>query len=821
MNTQIFGLGLLALMTLSCSRPPTDAAVAGKLKITEDTLKKLRISRGTVNRVLEKIPEPIVEMLAEKLTHENIPLQRSNFRKLQEQSEGGVIRPDGMELAIGEMRALRTRLGARLRTAGIPVGRTATAAGLIAPTAGLSPSHQGWTWLGPSNIGGRTRALVIDPHDPLTLYAGSAGGGLWKSGDGGGNWGPVDDQLANLAISTIVMDPADSKAIYAGTGEGYGNIDALRGAGIFQTTDGAAWKQLPATVNANFHFVNRLAISADSKTILAATRTGIHRSIDAGRTAWASTRSGNFGTVVFHPADSTRTLAADLSGAVFHSGDGGATWTPSTHAQDWNSRVELAYSRKDPNIVYASVNINGGELWRSTDGGKSFIKRNTTTSDGDPIGYLGAQGWYDNAVWASHPGNADFVIVGGIDLWRSTDGGNSFSDISRWFEGDSVHADHHAIVASPGFNGTVNKTVYFGNDGGLAKTDDITTAGSDERRVQGWKRLSQSLGVTQFYGGAIAPNGLIAGGAQDNGTLLFNPATGAAAWTTMFGGDGGFVAADPIDSKVIYGEYVHLNIHRSLNGGQSADYIGGQFFNRIAGQWQFKPAPFLIPDARDQTANFIAPFVLDPNNSARILGGGMSLWETTDAKTANTNTSGPKWRSIKGAGSAPVSAIAITKGNGANVWVGHNNGDVFISGNATAAVPSWKKIDDGSTRLPNRFCTRIVIDAKNPKVAYAAFGGFEKDNLWKTSNGGTTWARISVLLPAAPIRAIAIHPKNSRFLYVGSELGVFASEDGGVTWSPTNEGPTSASVDELFWKDSTLFAATHGRGMFKIDLPLP
>ena len=289
----------------------------------------------------------------------------------------------------------------------------------------------------------------------------------------------------------------------------------------------------------------------------------------------------------------------------------------------------------------------------------------------------------------------------------------------------------------------------------------------------------------------------------------------------MFGGDGGFVAADPVDPNIVYGEYVFLNIHRSVNEGKSSEYISGQFWDQTNQQWRFKQGAFRIPDAEDQSANFIAPFVLDSASPNRILAGGMSLWQSNDVKAPNTNTTGPKWASIKSAAAVPISAIAITPGNSALVWVGHNNGDVFVSANATSPNPVWKKMDDGISKLPNRFCTRIAVNPSNSKIIYASFGGFEKDNLWKTENGGTTWASVSNGLPKAPVRSIAIHPKRANFIYLGTEVGVFASENGGATWSPTNEGPTSASVDELFWKDTTLYAATHGRGMYKISLPQP
>jgi photosystem II stability/assembly factor-like uncharacterized protein len=237
----------------------------------------------------------------------------------------------------------------------------------------------------------------------------------------------------------------------------------------------------------------------------------------------------------------------------------------------------------------------------------------------------------------------------------------------------------------------------------------------------------------------------------------------------------------------------------------------------------WKLPPYRIPDAKNENALFIAPFILDPNNSSRLLAGGLSLWRTNDAKTPNTNTRGPAWSSIKSPAGTFISAIAVMKGNADMIWVGHVNGDVYCTQEGTKTNPVWTKMDDnGPTPLPNRnglaFVTRITIDPRTSKTVYVTFGGYTRGNVWKTTNGGQAWSNIGNALPEAPVRCLAVHPRKSQFLYIGTEVGVFASEDGGSTWSPTNEGPTNCAVDDLFWMDQTLVCATHGRGMFRINL---
>jgi hypothetical protein len=627
----------------------------------------------------------------------------------------------------------------------------------------------------------------------------------------------------------MAMDPRDPDVLYAGTGEGFFNLDAIRGAGIFRTTDGATWKRLPATANESFAAVNRLSVSANGKTLLAATGAGLFRSSDADRSTWTSVLAGAVADVKFRPGSSTHAVAGGLDdGRAHYSTNGGRTWKAAAHQGTWSGRVELAWSAANPAVVYASVQMRHGEIWRSTDGGRSFERRRTAAADGAPAPYLGDQGWYDNAIWAGDPTDEDLVIVGGIDLWRSVDGGDTLAEISTWWAPGSAHADHHAIVSHPGYDGGANRTVFFGNDGGIYKAVDVRALGAEAEPpyVAGWTELVNNYGVTQFYGGAgNATSGRIVGGAQDNGTICFDPARGTEGWTTVFGGDGGWCAADPTDPQVFYGEYVYLNIHRNEDGGTSDDvegdrYISGQFWNVAAGDWDWKAVPFRIPDAMNFDALFIAPFVLDPNEPNRILAGGLSLWRTNDAKASNTPTSGPSWEAIKPGAGSHISAIAVAPGDSDVVWVGHEDGRVFRATDASAAQPAWQRMDGLGPRplQAERYCTRIAIDPADTDIVYVAFGGYVSANVWGSRDGGATWANLGAALPAAPVKAIAVHPRRTSFVYVGTEVGIFGSEDGGRTWSPTNEGPTNCAVDDLFWMGETLVCATHGRGMFRIDL---
>ena len=714
------------------------------------------------------------------------------FRAAALRDENGVIPDNALLKALQQKQQMPADAAVWLGTKSKPSGGTGPR------VAGLSQAN--WVWLGPGNIGGRLRSILIHPTTPATMYVGSVCGGVWKTLNGGTSWFPCNDFMGNLAIGCLVMDATNPEVIYAGTGEGFGNSDALRGAGIFKTTNGGTnWTQLADTANSSFNYVNRLTISpADPLTLLAVTGSGIWRCTNGG-TNWNQTyTSGMLLYVAFNPTDGSKCVASG-TGTALYSTDGGLTWTAATGLAT-GGRVELAYAPNTPSIVYASQYSNSGEVYVSYDEGVSYTLVNTGNN------YLGSQGWYDNAIWVD-PTDPNTLIVGGIDLWRSSDGGATLTRISQWSSAPtSAHADQHCILHHPGYDGVVNRTVYFANDGGIYQAEDIAAVSL----VTGWTELNHNLGVTEFYGAAgNATSGTVIGGTQDNGTLRYTPTAGPLGWTAMYGGDGGFCAADPTDTNYFYGEYVYLQIHRSVNGGASSSYI-------TSGLGDAGIANGLDPDDPDaeSSANFIAPFILDPNNPNTLLAGASNLWRSVNVKAAS-----PTWSSIKPGGSGSfISAIAVAPGNSDVIWVGYNNGDVYSTANGTAASPTWTRKDLGSPNLPNRKCLRLTVDPVNASRVYACFGGFNSDNVWRTSDGGVTWANIGANLPSAPAHSLVVAPFNTNFLYLASEVGVFGSADGGGTWSPANEGPASVAVDELSWMGSYLLAATRGRGVYKILL---
>jgi photosystem II stability/assembly factor-like uncharacterized protein len=664
-----------------------------------------------------------------------------------------------------------------------------------------------WQERGPDNIAGRTRSLLIDPTNPNLMFAGTVGGGIWKSTNGGTSWSVVDDWFASLAIGCMAFDPNNPSVIYAGTGEGFFNSDAIAGAGIYKSIDGGlTWSLMPGT--SGFGSVCRIAVSAaNSNIILVSSKYGGIRRTTNGGSSWSTTypAQGSF-QVLFDPTNPNKVVAHvidydfDVSNwyhRAVYSTDAGATWTTATGLDkvwEFGSRLELAYAASSPNIVYASVASGGGKVWKSTDGGRSYTQVTVTGSSGCS--------WYACPIWVD-PTNPNVVVVGGTHVFRSLDGGVTLSQISNgYINTTQPHPDTHNFVAAPGYNGVTNKKLYVCNDGGIYSTNDILTATQSNTT---WTRLDRTCHVTQFYGAAgDGPTGRIVGGTQDNGHLTLNTGSNNAILT--FGGDGGFVAMDSTNANYLYGEYVNLRIHRSTNAGGSASYI----YNGIT-------------DA-GSAANFIAPFVLDPNNQSVMLAGGARLWRTSNVKAATVS-----WANIRPANSANISAIAVAPGNSNIVWIGQNDGVIQKTVDGAAVTPTWTDVDNNDTvnPIPNRYITRILIDPADSNTVYIALGGYSDGNLLKTTNGGSSWTDITgsgvTGLPFSPTRGIARHPTQPNWLYAGTEVGLFQSTNGGATWSSSDFGPNNVCIDELVFMHNsfTLLAATHGRGIFTGSIPDP
>ena len=719
-----------------------------------------------------------------------------------------------------------------------------------------------WTALGPGNVGGRTRALVIDPNAPDVMYAAGVAGGIWKSVDGGASWNVSDDLMLNLAVCSLAIDPQDSAVLYAGTGEGYFLSDVfVRGLGIFKSADaGATWNQLAGTVSGvpagAFDYVNKLVVSPnDSNRIYAATRTGVWRSSNAGQT-WSVVLSNP--QYLSSPPTSNGSLVGctdlvirsdrnpDMLFAAFGSQDsdglfrtftGGDTWQAYTVGAN-QGRMTIALAPSDNDIMYVLMADNGvgapiGQLvnvFRSANGGDTFtgqvdfasltgpwLLSNLILATGCVPGGTYSQGWYDNVI-AVDPVDPDIVWVGGVDLFRSSDAGQNFEIPGYWvfYQSDPpppfyVHPDHHTLVFHPQYDGTTNQIMYVGNDGGLFRTANARAATSLEDCPLPpdqplpeivWEDLNHGYGVTQFYHGDCARDAdVFIGGAQDNGTNRVQAADTPDDWELIYGGDGGYVAIDPTNSQVVYVEYHDFpTIRKSTDGGDS-----------------FVPA---VNGITDTDGIFITPFAMDQANPAVLWTGGRRPWRTSDG-AASWQPVGPDF-----AGPDKISAIAAAPSNGNVVYLGFTNGYVARTSNGLAPSPTWSIFTNG---LIGAWVSSVAVDPVDPNVAYCTYSNYGVPHVLRTLDGGQSWSSIDGIsfagVPDIPVHWIAVRPCNSQQLYAATELGVFASDDGGASWQPANAGLAHTVVESLdFQDDDTLVAFTHGRGAFLTNLepcPIP
>ncbi len=711
-----------------------------------------------------------------------------------------------------------------------------------------------WTSLGPGNVGGRTRALVIDPVDPSTMYAAGVAGGVWKTTDAGASWRALDDLMPNLAVAALALDPANRSVLYAGTGEGFFNGDSVRGAGIFRSTDaGASWSRLDGTGKGDFFYVNDLAVSPrDSQRLYAATRTGVWRSFNAGA-SWSrvldpKVNGGCLDLALRTDGGAEALLAAcgtlQKTAAVWlnPNADQGGGWKK-VLSEPGMGRTTLAIAPSRQDVVYALAASNvggpGGSyqnglhgVFRSADGGATWTAQVRNSSPerlntlllsnpvygfaescfGDPNAFYN-QGWYDNVI-AVDPVNPDRVWAGGVDLFRSDDAGASWGLASYWWgEASSssfVHADQHTLVFHPRYDGAAVKTLYAGNDGGIFRTTDALAptvkspsgvCDPKEGKVP-WERLNNGYTVTQFYTGTAYPDGTrYLGGTQDNGTIRGGQGN-ANAWETIYGGDGGSVAVDPRNTNVLYVTYIRLSIAKSTNGGGT-----------------FREATSGIQEPSDNFL-FISPFAMDPSDPDRLWAGGYSLWRTDNAAGF--------WQkaSAKLTGKQPsVSAIAVSPADSNRVLAGTREGLIAGTTAASAAGGStkWK-----SAKPRTGWVSSLAFDPQNGNVAYATYSTFGGKHVWKTVDGGKSWKGLDGTgagrLPDIPVHSLAVDPADSRRLYLGTDLGIFVSADGGATWEVENSGFANVVTESLSIVPGpegtrTLFAFTHGRGAWKVTLP--
>jgi hypothetical protein len=654
---------------------------------------------------------------------------------------------------------------------------------------------ESWAAIGPNNIAGRILSIAWHPTNLNVIYIGSASGGLWKTTDGGTSWIPLTDDLPSLAVGSVVLDPTNPNVVYIGTGEGSYNIDAVYGAGILKSTDGGTtWNTTGMSwTQSQSRAINKIVIHPSTpQTMWCATNIwsgggGVYRTTDGGA-SWTRYLSGDAKDIVLHP-DSANVLYAAIgypwggsSNGVYKSTDGGVTWTLRSSGLPAGTslgRIALSISRSNPQTVYAGISqtISGGAgllgIYRTTDAGGSWSLQASTPN------MYGGQGWYD-IVCEVHPTNPDVVFSAGLDLYKSSNGGTSWSQKTYWnySPGHSLyaHADHHALAFKPGDP----NTIIAGTDGGMYKS----TNGGDT-----WTGINNGLSTMQFY--AMCNdylNGNVAlGGTQDNGTVKYS---GSSTWSWILGGDGGYTLVDYTNSNIVYASTQRGSHYKSTNGGSS-------FFS--------------IQSGISGSGAWVTPTVMDPTNASVLYTGTTMVYKTTNGGTS--------WTAISTALSGQyVSTIAVAPSNPQVIYAGYeNSGQVWKTTNGGT---SWASCYSG---LPYRYITRVAVHPSNPSTVFVTVSGYGTGHVWKSTDGGASWSNASSGVPDMPCNAVVIDASDPNKMYLATDLGVYSSTNGGSSWTDYSNGLPNAVVDDIALHPTTgmLRASTHGRGMWQTSTGTP
>ncbi len=647
----------------------------------------------------------------------------------------------------------------------------------------LGPIQQpGNAGTGQPNGNGRVNAIAFHPTDPDIIYVGAPAGGVWKTTDGGNNWGSTTDDLPTLGVSSLVVNYNNPNIVYMGTGDRDAG-DAV-GMGVMKSTDaGDTWTFINDGMSSAT--VGRLIMHPNSEnTLLAATSAGMFKTYDAGN-SWTKTQGGNFKEVVYKTDDPTVVFASS-AGFFYRSGNSGNTWVKITSGIGSVSRGVIGLTPANPDVVYY-LTTSGSEysgIYKSTDAGLNF----TLMSNSPNIlswgcnGGSGGQGWYDLDV-AVDPNDENVVYAGGVNVFKSTDGGTTWDINSHWY-GDcgvpAVHADCHVLEYSD-----VDGRLYAGNDGGIYWTDNGGTT---------WTEITSGLAISQIYkiGQAATNKDKVMNGYQDNGTATYlgDP----DGFLTVMGGDGMDCAYDHSDDSYAYGEYYNGQGISRIYNNQNQGGIGGGISEN--GAW-------------------VTPLALDVNDAESMFVGMKNLWVSHNIRDNNVQWSRISY-DLGGSNSSNISVIEQSEADDNIFYIARDGNAFFRSDNVQDANVSWVDI---SSYLPTAGSpTDIETSPIHADVVYITING----GVYKSENRGINWQNISYNLPSTNLNTIEFYKNSNEGLYVGSEAGIFYMDADMTEWILFSDGfPLSSKVTELefFYDPSSpandaIRASTYGRGLW-------
>jgi photosystem II stability/assembly factor-like uncharacterized protein len=642
---------------------------------------------------------------------------------------------------------------------------------------------------------GRVNSICINPVNSNEIWVGAASGGLWKSADGGSTFTDIPfTQFLSLGISDIAISNSNPKIIYVSTGDIYGSASSksFYTIGLIKSTDGGiTWKV--TSLNNKLEdkiLMGRVIIHpSNSNIVYVATSKGIHKTSDGGASWKQSEKSSHFIDLEFKPNDANviygSTFSFNGGCGVFVSKDAGETWTK-TLSNASAVRIAIATTEANPEKVYAlaatvstyaynsmNVSMNSGETWE---------KVSDILSASNILGwYMGSlqsdtkgQGWYDLCLVAS-PTDENLIYTGGVNLWKSVNGGISFTKVSHWVPTKNgypyIHADQHSLTYGPDKN-----TLFVTNDGGIDKT---TNGGTT------WTALDKGLNITQYYriGTSQVVEGVVVAGAQDNGTAMITGNT----WKRINGSDGMECLIDYTNPQRVYSSYYNGSLQRSVDGGANFSSMLSNNTTKESGAW-------------------VTPFVINPVNPRTLYAGYTNVW-----KTDNYGASG-SWKKISQLSpNSSLQSLAVAPSD-TNVIYAASLNQVFATYDGGT---KWDMIHTDYS-----YVTYIAVDPANPRRIWVTKSGFEADNKVLEIIDSTIVRNLTGNLPNIPVNTIVYQENSPDRLYIGTDLGVYVSDYNSGYWQKFGEDMPNVMVNELEIQKSsnTLYAATYGRGLWSAPL---
>lgn len=644
-----------------------------------------------------------------------------------------------------------------------------------------------WTALGPfgdpsGGNAGRVNAVRFDPSSTTGLWVCTPDGGTWKSANSGSSWNTTTDQLGVIGNSDIVFDPTNSQIAYLGTGDG--DAGDSYSIGVMKTTNGGAtWAATGLTWTASLgRKIYKMLINPQNKNVIfAATTNGIYRTTNGG-TTWATVAGAGtqFTDMEYMPGDTT-TLYAVTASTFYKSTNGGssfATVTSGLPAAGTTDRLAIAVTPANAAYVYVvgSDASNDGfyGIYLSTNSGTSFTQKATSpnllgwASAGNDTG---GQGWYTLSIAAS-PTNAAEVVVGGVNIWRSTNSGVNWTINAHWTGSGApyVHADIHDLIYK---NGT---TVYAGTDGGIFSTSNNGTS---------WAAVNGGMNIAEIYkiGLSASSPTLAITGHQDNGTNLYT-----GGWSNTMGGDGMSCFIDRTNNSVMYAEYYQGSFNRSTNGG---------------GTWGG------ITSGLSGTGAWNTPWHQDPVTANTIYGGYQQMFKST-----NQGTSWTQMGTLGGTNS--IVEFAVAPSNPQVIYVIQGNTLYKTTNGGTNCTSITSGLPTTSAQL-----RWVAVENDDENSVWVTFSGYSSGNkVFMSTNGGTSWTNYSTGLPNLPTNCITYWNGTKDGLYAGCDVGIYYRDSTMNSWVPYYTGLPNVSVSDIaiYYPTAKLRAATFGRGVWEVDL---